>query len=138
MTLPGGALVVGVGAARGVAYAELAETLTTALAGAGLTTTDVACIATLATKQDEPAIGQLAAALGADVVWLPAERLAEVPVPNPSAVVAGHVGTAGVAEAAALLASGGGDLVVAKTRSGRHPGMCTIAVARHRVGSRQA
>ena len=46
-----------------------------------------------------------------------ADVLATVEVPTPSAVVNGHVGTPSVAEAAALLASGGGALIVPKRRS---------------------
>jgi cobalamin biosynthesis protein CbiG len=48
-------------------------------------------------------------------------------VPTPSAVVAAHVGTPSVAEAAALL-SAGGALVVPKRRSAR--ATCALAEAR--------
>ncbi|MDQ2726234.1 MAG: precorrin-3B C(17)-methyltransferase, partial [Actinomycetota bacterium] len=63
-----------------------------------------------------------------------AAQLASVQVPNPSEVVAAEVGTASVAEAAALLAAGpGADLVVTK----RKGGTATVAVARRKgpVGS---
>ncbi|NUU24796.1 MAG: cobalamin biosynthesis protein [Streptomycetaceae bacterium] len=127
-------LAVGVGASRGVGYAEVAETLRTALAAAGLPLADVATVASVTTKRDEPALHALARSLGAELLWLPAEQLAAVPAPNPSATVRDAVGTASVAEAAALVAARGGTLLIAKTRSSRQPCMCTIAVARHRVG----
>jgi cobalt-precorrin 5A hydrolase/precorrin-3B C17-methyltransferase len=55
-------------------------------------------------------------------------------VPNPSAEPLKVLGTPSVAEAAALLASGSGELVVQKTRSA----MSTVAVARRRPRGRLA
>jgi cobalamin biosynthesis protein CbiG len=55
-----------------------------------------------------------------------APALREVAVPTPSAVVATHVGTPSVAEAAALLSTGGA-LLVAKRRSAR--ATCALAEA---------
>ena len=46
-----------------------------------------------------------------------APALSAVDVPTPSAVVASHVGTASVAEAAALLSAGGDTLLVTKRAS---------------------
>ncbi|WTW92886.1 cobalamin biosynthesis protein [Streptomycetaceae bacterium NBC_01309] len=127
-------LVVGVGASRGVAYAEIDETLRAALADAGLSAAAVVTVATVAAKRDEPAIRALAEALGAELRDYAAEALAGVAVPHPSSAVGAAVGTPSVAEAAALTATRGGELLIAKTRSRRHPSMCTIAVACHRVG----
>lgn len=132
---PGNArLAVGVGASRGVAYAEIDETLRAALARAGLSADDVATVATVSAKRDEPAVRALADRWGAELLDFPAETLAAVAVPHPSAVVRAAVGTASVAEAAAITATRGGELLIAKTRSRRRPSMCTIAVACHRVG----
>ena len=64
-----------------------------------------------------------AAALGVPLLTHAADRLAAVPVPTPSAVVARHVGTPSVAEAAALLS--GTRLIVHKRRSAH----ATCAVA---------
>ncbi|MEU8140058.1 cobalamin biosynthesis protein [Streptodolium elevatio] len=127
-------LVVGVGASRGVAYAEIDETLRAALADAGLSAAEVVTVATVATKRDEPAVRALAEGLGAELLDYAAEVLAAVAVPHPSPTVAAAVGTPSVAEAAALAATRGGELLIAKTRSRRRPSMCTIAVACHRVG----
>ncbi|MDI2126704.1 cobalamin biosynthesis protein [Yinghuangia seranimata] len=131
---PGRPLVVGVGASRGVSYDELADTLAAALAAAALEASAVGTVATLDGKRGEPGIHALAEALGAELVWLPAEVLANVPVPTPSDVVRAAVGTPSVAEAAALAAARGGDLLIRKTLSDRTPSLCTIAVACHRVG----
>lgn len=135
MTLPAGALVVGVGAARGATYAELADTLGAVLDRAGLSRTDVAAVATLTTKRDFPAILRLAESLGAALVALDAAELAAIAVPHPSPAVRSRVGTPSVAEAAALHACGAGaDLVIPKTRGAGTPSLCTIAVARRQVG----
>ena len=88
------------------------------------------CIATVDRKATEPAIVELAAALGVPLRAFSADVLAAVPVPNPSGIVEAAVGTPSVAEAAALAAAGGvgagGVLVVEKRRSGD----ATVAVAR--------
>jgi cobalt-precorrin 5A hydrolase len=55
-----------------------------------------------------------------------AAALAAVAVPTPSPVVAAHVGTPSVAEAAALLSAGADGLLVPKRRSAH----ATCAIAR--------
>ncbi|MFE3018703.1 cobalamin biosynthesis protein [Streptomyces sp. NPDC059256] len=109
------AVVVGVGASRGVPEAEVIGLVATTLRTAGLTPEDVVEVATVAAKADEPGVLALARWLGVPLVQHPADRLALVPVPHPSTAVLGAVGTASVAEAAAL--AGGGVLLVPKTVS---------------------
>jgi ferredoxin len=96
-------VVVGVGASRGCPPDELAALVDAALAEAGLTRSDVAAVASADVKADEPAVLALAGALGVPARFLPAAELRTVTVPTPSAVVAAHVGTPSVSEAAALL-----------------------------------
>ena len=60
--------------------------------------------------------GALAAGLGVPLDTFPVAALAAIEVPTPSHVVAHHVGTPSVAEAAALLATRG-ELVITKRRS---------------------
>jgi cobalt-precorrin 5A hydrolase/cobalt-precorrin 5A hydrolase/precorrin-3B C17-methyltransferase len=116
-------LVVGAGCSRGCPPEELAALVESALAGLG---GRVVAVATIDQRVDEPCVVALAAARGVPVRAHPAAALAEVPVPTPSAVVARHVGTASVAEAAALLAAGPGSrLAVAKRRS--EHATCAIA-----------
>jgi cobalamin biosynthesis protein CbiG len=110
---------VGIGAASGVTAEEVLAAVDAVLpAGAA----DVR-LATLDARAAEPGIAAAAAGRGWALVGHPAAELAAVPVPSPSSRVAAAVGTASVAEAAALL--GGGSLVVPKTVHGR----VTVAVA---------
>jgi cobalt-precorrin 5A hydrolase/precorrin-3B C17-methyltransferase len=116
-------LVAGVGASSGAPVEEVSSLLGAALADAGLARASVAEIATLDIKVDEPAI----VALGLPIRTFDAATLAAVVVPNPSAAVRAAVGTASVAEAAALLAAGpGAQLVVSKQKSSS----ATVAIAR--------
>jgi len=110
---------VGVGTSSGVTAAEVLAAVDAVLpAGA----TGVR-LATLDTRAAEPGLRDAAAARGWALTRHPAAELTRVAVPSPSPYVAGAVGTASVAEAAALL--GGGDLLVPKTVHGR----VTVAVA---------
>jgi cobalt-precorrin 5A hydrolase/precorrin-3B C17-methyltransferase len=116
-------LVAGVGASTGAPPAEADELLAAALAGAGLARESLAEVATIDRRAGDPVV----TTLGLPVRAYPPERLAAQPVPHPSAVVAGAVGTPSVAEAAALVAAGpGGELVVPK-QAGRE---VTVAIAR--------
>ena len=54
--------------------------------------------------------------LGEELVFYTAEQLAKVEVPNPSATVQKHVGTPSVCEAAAILGSNNGKLIVPKVK----------------------
>nr|WP_247204354.1 cobalamin biosynthesis protein [Streptomyces sp. AgN23]WTB08655.1 cobalamin biosynthesis protein [Streptomyces antimycoticus] len=137
--LPETPLVVGVGASRGVSVGEVIGLVETVLAEAGLSPSGVAELATVEAKAGETGLLMAAERLGVPLCGYPAAALAAVEVPNPSAVPLAAVGTAGVAEAAALLAAGpGGELLVAKRKSaprGR-PGMATCAVARRPVAAK--
>jgi cobalt-precorrin 5A hydrolase / precorrin-3B C17-methyltransferase len=120
-------LALGVGSSSGADPEALHRLAVETLAAAGLSAEAVGCVATVDRKAGEPAIVELAAALGVGLRIFPAEVLATAPVPNPSAVVEAAVGTPSVAEAAALVAAGAGaGLVVEKRRSAD----ATVAVAR--------
>ena len=71
--------------------------------------------ATIDLKADEPVVRQLQTE-GHEVQFFRTEELAAVRVPNPSPTVQQHVGTPSVAEASAILASGGGTLIVPKMK----------------------
>ncbi|MBF0285352.1 MAG: cobalamin biosynthesis protein [Magnetococcales bacterium] len=132
--LPVGALALGAGCDRGASLATLEEALDQALAGAGLERRAIAALATIDRKGDEPALRALAERLGLPLTLFTAEQLGEIPVPNPSAMVQGHVGSPSVAEAAALLVARGEanrDLLVPKTRRRGEDGKnVTLALAR--------
>jgi precorrin-4 C11-methyltransferase len=126
-------LVLGVGCERGVSAAALADGLGRFLGEHGFALDSVGTLASVALKADESGLVELAHRHGWRAVFYPAEELAAVPgVPNPSEVVARCVGTPGVAEPAALLASGAGRLLVDKRvmSSPLAPQRMTFALAR--------
>lgn len=120
-------LVIGVGCSLGAPAGEVAALARDALTSAGLAVGSVGMVATIDRRLTEPAIVALAERLGAGLVGYSAEALAAVPnLPTPSTEVARHVGTPGVCEPAALLASDGGRLIVTKQKSAH----ATVAIAR--------
>ena len=71
---------------------------------------------TIDVKEDEPFIEVLENDYGEEVVFFTAEELAKVDVPNPSKTVQKHVGTPSVCEAAAILGSNNGKLIIPKVK----------------------
>ncbi|WP_431963601.1 cobalamin biosynthesis protein [Actinacidiphila sp. bgisy160] len=128
-------VVVGVGAGRGVAAAEVLALVRSVLAEAGVSEASVAALATVDAKAGEPGLVTAAARLGVPLVTCDARTLAAVEVPTPSGAALTAVGTPSVAEAAALAASAGGVLLVPKRKSAPGDGTAraTAAVARHRT-----
>ena len=125
-------LALGVGCERDVPPEDLDALVRTTLAERNLSPRSVALVASLALKQDEPAVLALAESLGAPARFYDADRLErETPrLPNPSETVFRAVGCHGVAEAAALAATGAeGELIVPKARGSR--ATCAIARATH-------
>ena len=130
-------LTLGLGCDRGTPRATLERAVAEALAGLGAGLDQVAAVASIDLKSDEPGLLDLAAAHGWRLRFYPAAALAAVPVPNPSETVRRHTGTPSVSEAAALLLAGalGGpgapDLLLEKHRvrddTGRH---ATVSIAR--------
>lgn len=116
-------LVVGVGASSDAPADEAQALLDQVLADAGLSRDAIGIVATIDRRAADPVI----TSLGLPVRAFTATDLAPVEVPNPSDVVLDEVGTASVAEAAALLAAGpGSELVVTK----RKAAAATVAIAR--------
>ena len=118
-----GSLVVGIGLSASATTSDVANAVDAALRSAGLTRSSIARVAT----RDELVTDARVVALGMAITGFSAAQLDAVAVPNPSTRTARAVGTASVAEAAAILGAGGSaELVVAKQRFG----LVTIAVAR--------
>lgn len=133
-------LVVGVGASKGAGVDEVYGLVVGSLRDAGLSPLSVAALATVGAKADEPGIVGAAERLGVCLRTYPAEELAAVAVPNPSGAPLAAVGTPSVAEAAALVAGRGGELLVPKRKSspeGR-AAMATCAVVRRAPRGRLA
>jgi len=98
-------LWLGLGCERDTSLPVLERLVDTALHEHNLAPEAVAGLASVTLKGDEPALLALAEQRGWPLRLYAAERLAAVPVPNPSEAVAREVGTASVAEAAARLAA---------------------------------
>jgi cobalt-precorrin 5A hydrolase len=126
-------LVVGLGCDRGASFDMVERGVDGLLAEHALSARSVKAIATIDRKADEQAFVELSSKRGWPLLTFGAHQLDAAPgVENPSDKVKEHVGTRGVAEPAALLASGAERLIVPKrvyTESGAGRSM-TFAVAR--------
>ncbi|MCH7842401.1 MAG: cobalamin biosynthesis protein [Chloroflexi bacterium] len=125
-------LVVGMGCRRGVPVEELESLLAETFQENGLSLECLAGIATAEIKRGEPGLEQLAERHGVPLSFFQAEELNEVFETSPGAVTSkserahGLVGVWGVAEPAALLTAGAGELLVTRKKTAR----ATIAIAR--------
>jgi cobalt-precorrin 5A hydrolase/precorrin-3B C17-methyltransferase len=126
-------LWLGLGCERNTSLSLLKRLVDQTLAELQLAPEAVAGLASIDRKADETALLALATERQWPVRWFAAASLANVPVPNPSPAVAKEMGTASVAEAAALLAAGpGAQLLQAKRierTSGAEQGAATLAIA---------
>ena len=148
-------LVAGMGCRRGVPIEELEQLLIESFQNSNLSLNSLSCVATATLKEDEPGLLALAEKYNASFTCFDSNQLNDVygrgtkaagedsgPVPDcdslgrtecactqelhPSANARRLVGVWGVAEPAALLASGASQLLVAKQTAAR----ATLAVAR--------
>lgn len=122
-------LTLGIGCERGASSEEISHLVTETLSTNRLHPGAVAGVWSIDVKMDEPGIAELARSLGVPLRFFPPETLeAETPrLANPSEVVFREVGAHGVAEGAALAASGSAsELIVPKAKSLR----ATCAIAR--------
>jgi cobalt-precorrin 5A hydrolase len=110
-------LVAGVGCRRDTPAADILSLLARVCRDRGAALQSVGLLASIEAKREEPGLLEAAATLGAAVRFYSTDELAAVPTPNPSAMVAKHMGVGSVCEAAAILASGGGKLLAPKTRT---------------------
>ena len=130
-------LVVGMGCRRGVPVEELESLLAETFQEHGLSPESVAGIATAEIKRGEPGLEQLAERHGVPLTFFQAEELNRVFETHQDAVTSiserahGLVGVWGVAEPAALLTAGAGELLVTRKKTTR----ATIAVARKNFDS---
>ncbi len=96
-------IALGLGCDRDTPLATVKAAIEQALALCHADLTNVAAVASIDLKADEPALLQLAAEQGWSIRFYPAAELATVDVPNTSETVRKHTGTPSVSEAAALL-----------------------------------
>ncbi|MBO4430321.1 MAG: precorrin-4 C(11)-methyltransferase [Bacteroidaceae bacterium] len=71
---------------------------------------------TIDVKADEPFVEELRNVYNEEVMFFTADELAKVEVPHPSSTVQKHIGTPSVCEAAAILGSNHGKLIVPKIK----------------------
>jgi cobalt-precorrin 5A hydrolase len=121
-------LVAGIGCNRNTRPEEMKALLFDTLHASGLARASLMKLASVDLKADEPGLAALAKELDLPLEFFDREQIGEMEgtVPTPSAVVAKHIGVKSVCEAAAILASRGGTLIVPK-RSSRN---ATVAIAR--------
>ena len=99
-------LWIGIGCERLSSLALIQRAVDRSLQSAGLAQAAVAGISSIEAKGDEPALLQFCEHRGWPLRLFGAPALTDVAVPTPSEVVKTEMGTASVAEASALLASG--------------------------------
>lgn len=108
-------LVLGLGCDRGIPFDVVERGIANILQRYQLSPKSIKEIATVTKKSDEPAFLELSERCGWPLRIYDAEQLDAVPgIENPSATVKEFVGTRGVSEPAALLASGSGKLLIPK------------------------
>ena len=126
-------IALGLGCDRGTSTETLRTALFAALAIAHAEINNVAAVASIDLKADEPALHDLAREFGWTIRFYPAAELAAIDVPHPSETVRRHTGTPSVSEAAAILV-GNTDrhhLIVEKHRHcGRDGRNATVSIAR--------
>ncbi len=118
-------LALGLGCNRGTPVEEVEELWQEVFEGEGLSPACLKVLASVAAKRDEPGLLEFGRRLGLPIRFYEADELKQIKVPNPSAMVMRHMGVGSVCEAAAILATDKGRLVVQKRKSGN----VTLAVA---------
>ena len=124
---------IGIGCERNTSLSLVEKAIAEALATAGLAEEAVAGMASAARKSNEPALQHLSQTRAWAFRTFAEHALASIEVPNPSEVVRKEMGTASVAEAAALLAAGDkGHLIqpkqISRPATGEQ-GAVTVAIA---------
>ncbi len=110
-------LALGMGCNRRTSAGEIIDLAHEALAQAGASAASLKLLASAEAKREEPGLLEAARELGVTPVFFSHESLAQVEVPNPSETVRRNLGTGSVCEAAALLASDQGRLILPKVKS---------------------
>jgi len=126
LVLRPGSLVAGMGCNRGTDVEEMRDLLLETFATNRLAISSLRALATVDLKADEPGLLALAESLNLTLTVFTRDRLKGVAqVPTPSTMVEKHIGVKSVCEAAALLATFRGRLIVPKQKTAN----VTVAVA---------
>jgi cobalt-precorrin 5A hydrolase len=120
-------LAAGIGSNRGTDSQEINDLLRQVLDTNHLALSSLTCLASIDVKNDEAGLIEVAKTLGLPLIFYGREELNQVTgIKNPSAVVEKHIGVKSVCEAAAILASRNGMLIVPKNSTKN----VTVAIAR--------
>jgi cobalt-precorrin 5A hydrolase len=128
-------LALGIGCTRGASFRTLQRAVREALGAVRAGGGDVAVIATIARKANEPGLLALIESEGWPARFFSAQALARVRVPQGSARVERLTGTPSVSIAAALLAAGGNARALIAQHRVRDDAGCCVTVALVRMGS---
>ena len=119
-------LCLGIGCNRGTSAAEIESVVLANLERLSLSLKSVKCVATAQAKRDEVGLLAWAGSCNFPIRFYQSDLLNGVEMPSPpSAHAFAAIGARGVAEPAALLASGGGRLILNKVKDGN----VTLAIA---------
>ncbi len=120
-------LIAGIGCNRNTDMQEIKDLLESVLEQFQLSDSSLAGIASIDLKAEEPGLLALAKELNSPLFFFEKEELNQVTeIMNPSDMVEKHVGVKSVCEAAAIIATQGGPLVIPKQTSRN----ATVAIAR--------
>lgn len=120
-------LVAGVGCNRHTPAKEIGELLLSVMEDFGLAIKSLTTIASIDLKSDEIGLCEIAEKMNLPLQFFSKDELAQVEgVPTPSSMAAKHIGVPSVCEAAAILASRNGRLIVPKHKTRN----VTVAIAR--------
>lgn len=123
-------LVLGIGCNSGTSADEIEGVVISNLKRLFLSSASIAMVASAEAKSREPGLIEAAERFGVPFICYPSEELNLVEAPTPpSAYVMAAIGATGVAEPAAVLASGRGELILKKVKSGN----VTLAIALRRA-----
>lgn len=123
-------LFLGIGCNAGTAADEILDVVVANLRRLFLSAASLAAIGTAAAKREEPGLLEAAARLGVPLFSYSSDELNAIAVPSPPSPHAlAAIGAAGVAEPAALLAAGDGELLLQKVKRGN----VTLAIAERRA-----
>ena len=113
------------GCNRGTDAREILNLIKKTFQDQGLSLQSLEYLTTIEAKRDEQGLLDAAKELNVPLLFFGKSDLASIKAPHPSSVVEKHMGVSSVCEATALLKTGGGRLLVPKTKSRN----ATLAVA---------
>jgi len=118
-------LVIGIGCNSGTEASEILDMIKTTFKKYKLSLKSIKAVASVEEKKKEKGLISLADSIKTPLLFFSSEDLRTIKVPHPSECVEKHMGTKSVCEAAAIIGSKMGRLIVPKTKSKN----VTIAIA---------